>query len=83
MTRIKECLERMGKTQKWLAVTMGVKQPSVHDWVIGKNMPSSKNLKRMAELFNVSTDYLRGVDSEEPEQKKRTSHRGGAQFCVG
>lgn len=65
MTRIKECLERMGKTQKWLAITMGVKQPSVHDWITGKNKPTADNLKRLSEIFHVSTDYLLGMPEEE------------------
>lgn len=64
MTRIKECLERIGQTQKWLAVTMGVKQPSVHDWITGKNKPSTENLKRLSELFGVSSDYLLGISDE-------------------
>jgi transcriptional regulator with XRE-family HTH domain len=66
VTRIKECLDRMGKTQKWLAITMGVKQPSVHDWITGKNKPTADNLKRLSEIFHVSTDYLLGVPDEEP-----------------
>ena len=69
MTRIKECLDRMGQTQKWLALTMGIKQPSVHDWVTGKNMPSAENLKRLSEIFNVSTDYLLGIDNEEKQKE--------------
>lgn len=66
MTRIKECLDRMGQTQKWLAITMGVKQPSVHDWITGKNTPSSENLKRLSELFHVSVDYLLGISDDTP-----------------
>ena len=67
MTRIKECLDRMGQTQKWLAITMGVKQPSVHDWITGKNTPSSENLKRLSELFHVSVDYLLGISDDTPQ----------------
>ena len=72
MTRIKECLDRIGQTQKWLALTMGIKQPSVHDWVTGKNMPSAENLKRLSEIFNVSTDYLLGIDQEEKQKEAPT-----------
>ena len=72
MTRIKECLDRMGQTQKWLALTMGIKQPSVHDWVTGKNMPSAENLKRLSEIFNVSTDYLLGIDQEDKQKEAPT-----------
>ena len=64
MTRIKECLDRMGQTQKWLALTLGVKQPSVHDWITGKNKPTAANLQRLAALFNVSTDYLLGLTDD-------------------
>jgi plasmid maintenance system antidote protein VapI len=77
MTRIKECLARIGQTQKWLAVTMGVKQPSVHDWITGKNTPSTENLKRLSELFGVSSDYLLGISDDmgkEEATKEETSN---------
>lgn len=64
MTRIKECLDRIGQTQKWLALTMGVKQPSVHDWITGKNKPTAANLERLSKIFHVSTDYLLGISQE-------------------
>ena len=65
MTRIKECLDRMGQTQKWLALTLGVKQPSVHDWITGKNKPTAANLQKLAALFHVSTDYLLGISTDD------------------
>ena len=65
MTRIKECLDRMGQTQKWLALTLGVRQPSVHDWITGKNKPTAANLQKLSALFHVSTDYLLGISTEE------------------
>lgn len=71
MTKIKECLDRMGKTQKWLAITMGVKQPSVHDWITGKNKPTANNLKRLSEIFHVSTDYLLDASEEEKNISKK------------
>lgn len=65
MTRIKECLDRMGQTQKWLALTLGVKQPSVHDWITGKNKPTAANLQKLSALFHVSTDYLLGISKDD------------------
>ena len=60
----------MGQTQKWLALKLGVRQPSVHDWITGKNTPSTENLKKLSDLFHVSTDYLLGIDQEEKEKQR-------------
>jgi transcriptional regulator with XRE-family HTH domain len=46
---------------------LGVKPPSVSDWESGKTNPSMENLKLLAELYGVTTDYLLG--REEAQQK--------------
>lgn len=65
MNRIKECRMSKGFSQKYVAVTLGVAQPSVFAWENGKTLPSNENLKALAKLFGVSTDYLLGVDHVE------------------
>ena len=60
MNNIKSARERAGISQKELAVSMGVAQPTVSNWESGERMPMGKNLTKLAELLGCSTDYLLG-----------------------
>lgn len=62
MNRIKEAREKRGITQKYVALTLGVKAPSVSAWETGKTFPSAENLAALSELYGVSIDYLMGKD---------------------
>ena len=74
MNRIKEVREQRGLTQKYVALSLGVKGPSVSAWESGKTFPSAENLAALAELYGVSIDYLMGkaedAPSQEPEDAK-------------
>ena len=74
MNRIKEVREQRGLTQKYVALSLGVKGPSVSAWESGKTFPSAENLAALAELYGVSIDYLMGkaedAPSKEPEDAK-------------
>lgn len=37
---------------------MGVKQPSVWEWLQGHSLPSAKNLKRLSAVTGLSIDSL-------------------------
>lgn len=52
-----------GLLQKDLAKKLGVSLSLVGMWEIGKSVPTGDDIKRMANLFDVSTDYL--LDNEE------------------
>lgn len=65
MNRVGELLERSGMSQKELAITMGIAQPSISAWVTQKAQPSRKNIRQLAEIFNVSREYVSG-DSDDP-----------------
>ena len=60
MTRLRECRERAGMSQKFVALSLGVKPPSVSNWESGKTNPSQENLQQLADLYGVTTDYLLG-----------------------
>lgn len=64
MFQFKECREMRGYSQKYVAVSLGVKPPSVSDWEKGKTNPTLDNLVSLAQLLHVSTDMLLGVQSE-------------------
>lgn len=67
MNRFRECREASGLTQKYVALTLGVKGPSVSNWESGKTTPTTDNVAALAKLYNVSVDYLLGRDEGQPK----------------
>nr|DAI10792.1 MAG TPA: helix-turn-helix domain protein [Caudoviricetes sp.] len=67
MNRFRECREASGLTQKYVALTLGVKGPSVSNWESGKTTPTTENVASLAKLYNVSVDYLLGRDEKQPK----------------
>lgn len=61
--RVKELRTNQGWTQQELGNRLDVSKQSVSNWENGNIMPSIELLLRMANLFQVSTDYLLGNDS--------------------
>lgn len=72
MFRFKQCREEKGLSQKFVAISVGVKAPSISDWENGKTNPTLENLIALADVLGVSTDYLLGIDSE-PKEKSPPS----------
>lgn len=66
MNRIKEARKKAGMSQKFVAMELGVASPSVSNWESGKTNPTNENIKALAALFNVSADYLLGIDEPQP-----------------
>lgn len=64
MTRLRQCREQAGLSQKEVAVSLGVKAPSVSNWESGRTSPSSKNLQMLAKLYHVNMEYLTGLSDE-------------------
>ena len=64
MNKIKEYREKEGLSQKYIALCLGVKPPSVSDWETGKNFPSTDNLLKLADLLHCTTDELLGRATE-------------------
>lgn len=67
--RIKECREKAGLSQKQVAFEIGVAPPQISKWEAGVASPSRKNCVKLAELFNVSVDYLLG-NSDNPQEEQ-------------
>lgn len=53
----------IGLSQYDVAEKLGLNQSSVAMWETGRNIPSGKNLIRLAELLNVTVEQLTGVDA--------------------
>ncbi|MBQ9038123.1 MAG: helix-turn-helix transcriptional regulator [Clostridia bacterium] len=61
--RIKFLRESNGFTQSDLARQLGITRSSVNAWEQGISVPSTQYVVELARLFNVSVDYLLGVDA--------------------
>ena len=63
--RIRNLRERKNWTQTELSQELGMKTyTTVSKWESDENFPKGKDLKKLAELFNVSSDYLLGLTVE-------------------
>lgn len=58
--RIRALREQAGMTQSDLARRLSITRSSVNAWEMGISAPSTQYLIRLAEIFQVSTDYLLG-----------------------
>ncbi len=66
---IKELRKQKHLTQKDLAKLMHVSQQTIGAWETERAIPGSDTLALLANLFNVSTDYLLGRDTKEDDLK--------------
>ena len=57
---LKMLRKKKGLTQQKLAEILGIKQNSYSDWETGNNEPSLENLIKLADLLEVSLDWLFG-----------------------
>lgn len=65
-TRVRELRKAKGLTQVDLANALGVTKQSVSNWENDNIQPSIDMLVRIARYFSVTTDYLLGLDAEQP-----------------
>lgn len=58
--RLKELREESGLSQYKFANKIGVSQSTVGNWESGTREPNFDMISKLAEFFNVTTDYLLG-----------------------
>ena len=58
--RIKRLRKNKGLKQQELAEILGIKRNTYSDWENGKTEPSFENLIKLADLLEVSLDWLFG-----------------------
>lgn len=68
MNRIRELRKKKHISQKVLAIELSVKQSSVCGWEKEIKFPSKENLKKLADYFGVSIDYLLGRNENDDMQ---------------
>lgn len=62
MLRIRELRSKLNIKQKDLAKELCIPANTFNQYETGKRQPDYETLKRIAEYFNVSVDYLLGID---------------------
>ncbi|WP_198852256.1 helix-turn-helix domain-containing protein [Alicyclobacillus sp. SO9] len=56
--RLRSARERARKTQADAARHLGITRPAYSQYEAGRRDPDTESVRKLAELFNVSTDYL-------------------------
>lgn len=65
-----QLLQKYGVSSYKVAKETGVTQSTLSDWKRGRSTPKSENMKKLADYFGVSIDYLMtGKDDSEKEPK--------------
>ena len=60
--KLKELRMEKGLSQKALAEQLGCNQSMISFWENGINEPTITNLLNLSKIFEVSTDYLLGLE---------------------
>ena len=61
--KIRELRNRAGLTQKELAERLYKSESAIRMWELGKSEPDLQSINALAEIFNVSVDYILGTVS--------------------
>ncbi|MBO4108674.1 helix-turn-helix domain-containing protein [Streptococcus suis] len=68
--RLKQLRKEAGLTQKNIADNFNTSPQSYAQWEKGLRSPSKESLEKLADFFNISTDYLLGnSDIRNPEEE--------------
>ncbi|MBQ7924107.1 MAG: helix-turn-helix transcriptional regulator [Clostridia bacterium] len=62
--KLKELRKEKNLMQKTLAEILQTTNSSISDWECGRSQPDLATLAKMAYYFDVSTDYLLGLEDE-------------------
>ena len=63
--RLKEAMTTRKMTQLQLAATVGLGKSSISQYLSGRNIPNTLNLKQIANALDVSVDWLLGRTQQE------------------
>ena len=64
VSRLKELLKSSGKMQKDICIDLGISRQKLSNWKTGFSQPNFDDLMMLAKYFNVTTDYLLGMEDE-------------------
>ena len=77
MNRIREAREKSGLTQLEAANLLNISKQRYSNYELDKREPDHETLLSIAELFNVSTDYLLGISDDPNKKEKSPSPKDG------
>lgn len=63
-------MEKTGGNQTLLSKESGIPIPTINGWLTKGRLPRAEQLIKLSEYFNVSADYLLGLDSDDLPGKK-------------
>lgn len=66
--RIKELRKKANFTQVEVAEKLGISQPAYASWERGVKKPTQENLVKIAQILNVSVDYLVGISEKKTDK---------------
>jgi putative transcriptional regulator len=66
--RLKDLRKQVGLTQVDVAEKLGISQPAYASWERGVKKPTQENLVKIAQVLNVSVDYLVGNSEEKSDE---------------
>lgn len=66
--RLKDLRKQAGLTQVDVAEKLGISQPAYASWERGVKKPTQENLVKIAQILNVSVDYLVGNSEEKNDE---------------
>ena len=65
---LKDLRRQAGLTQVEVAEKLGISQPAYASWERGIKKPTQENLVKIAQILNVSVDYLVGNSEEKSDE---------------
>ena len=68
--RLKESRKKARLTQVEIAEKLGISQPAYASWERGTKKPTQENLVKLAQVLNVTIDYLVGNSDDEIANKE-------------
>ncbi len=68
--RLFELMAKCKITQQQLSQATGISQGNISDWKNNRSAPKAEALVKIADYFNVTTDYLLGL-TDDPGQKEK------------
>ena len=57
-TKLAQLRKEKGLSQMYVAEAVGVSRQAISRWEVGSSLPSTDNLRKLAELYEVSVDFL-------------------------
>ncbi len=80
--RLKELRKEKGVSQAALSGALGLSQQAVGKWETGRCTPDPQTLAELSVYFNVSTDFLLGVDSKQKSESDSYTYHGRQEYPI-